>query len=119
MARMREDPKYFSEKFIMYGYQEKGKYHKFLKLWYDKLRKSQILIIKSEDLFTTPLEIYSEVLDFVGLPPFELDEFKHVNKGQYKRKKNVLNEDTKNNLKEFFEPYNEELYRLIGRDMGW
>lgn len=70
-------------------------------------------IIQSEKMKSDSVGIYNQVLEFLELPPFEVEEFKERNKGQYKQK---MKNETREILQEFFKPYNQELYKLLGKE---
>jgi len=95
-----------------------------LEEWYKYFPKKQIMIIKSEDLFKDVNKITNEVFSFLGLSPCELKvnyhflDKKDLNK-QFNIKTKKIGIKVKNELKEYFRPFNEKLYKLIDRDMNW
>jgi len=101
--------------YLVYSYLSRGVYIEQVKNWLNSFPGEQILILKSEDLFSNPQEIYSQVLAFIGLPDWKLDNFKIVNYGHYEG----MAESMENKLREYFESYNHELYDFLGRDFGW
>jgi len=76
--------------------------------------EDQVIVIKSETYFNYPNE-YDRIISFLGLNEYHLDA-SHFRSGNYKTK---MLKETRNKLSDFFEPYNKQLYELIGRDMGW
>jgi hypothetical protein len=55
------------------------------------------------------------VLAFLGLPDLKLENFEIINPGRYEE----MAASTKNKLKEYFNPYNHELYEFLGNNFGW
>lgn len=95
---------------------EESFYAKHIKNWLSLFPKEQLLIIKSEDFFSNTPQIMAEVFDFLGLQNHNINDYEPANKGAYQEK---ISPQTRQLLEEYFRPHNEELYCLIGRDMGW
>ena len=54
-------------------------------------------------------------IEFLGLSKHELNSFE-----SYRMRKNPpINDKTRKKLSDFFRPYNEELYQLLGRNFDW
>ena len=115
--KMAKDKSFYSKEYYWYSYLERGIYSKKIKKWFEIFPKNQFLILKSEDLFSKPSEIFRQTQDFLNIPEIILDEFKTVRKGIYKNKS--ISSNTRKSLSDFFKPYNEELYSLIGVNLGW
>ena len=114
-AQMQADPTYRSEAHHRYSYKLRGCYAEQIERYYRHFPRDQLLIVKSEDLFARPQETYDEILEFLGLPAFELPSTAARNAGGYAEGA-IPEEDA---LRQYFEPHNRQLYSLIGRDMGW
>jgi len=100
-----------------YSYLSRGIYLDQLQNWYRTFRSEQLLILRSEDLFADPDGVFQKVLEFLGLPEFHLESYGASNSGRYGREE--MTERTREQLREFFEPHNQRLYRFLGRDFGW
>jgi tetratricopeptide (TPR) repeat protein len=87
----------------------------FLKNWLDLFPKEQFLIIRSEDLFSKPVETMNQIYKFLEVPKFELANYKVYNSRSY----SPSDEDTYKKLTEFFRPYNEQLEDYLGRKLDW
>ena len=72
-------------------------------------------MLRSEDLYEDPPAVLDQVIDFLGLPPWKLTEFKAYNQKPYPG----LDPETRHQLAAFFAPHNERLYELLGRDLKW
>jgi hypothetical protein len=90
-------------------------YSEQLPAWYQHFSKEQILILKSEDYFKNPTDTFKQVFEFLGVKPFEIILTKEHKKSDYP----PMKPETRQQLKEYFEPFNQQLYQLTGRDFGW
>ncbi len=87
--------------------------------WSEFFPKEQMLVLKSEDFFESPVESLKPVLDFLGLPdwrPKTWDLLYKRNKGTYGE---GMDPATRRRLEEYFEPHNRRLYEYLGVDFGW
>ena len=81
--------------------------------------QEQFFILKSEDFYATPDRKLKEIFQFLGLPdvaPVQQQEYKPFNSSTYQAK---MEPETRKRLLTYFEPYNERLSTLLGRDFGW
>jgi hypothetical protein len=98
-----------------YSYVERGLYVEQLKRWMSVFPREQFLIIKSEDFYKEPERILHQVLTFLGLIPWTPANLKAYHLAEYLG----MNPATRKRLGEYFAPYNQQLYALLGRDLGW
>jgi hypothetical protein len=99
----------------------KGLYVIQLRHWFeamDKIGKNRedILILESQNFKDNTQQGYNQVLDFLGLPHYDLKDTRAKHTGLYR---DELREDTKKHLEEFFRPFNRELYELLGWGPVW
>ena len=106
-----------SDNYYLYAYLDRGIYVDRLKLWMNVFPKKNFLIIKSEDFFDDTSNQYNMVLKFLGLPHLKLEKFKPHMIGKYKEKQ--IDTKLRTQLKEFFKPHNEELYKFLGINYHW
>jgi len=99
---------------IEWSYKARGRYAEQLQRWFKHFPRKRILILKSEDLFDNPQCEMAKVFEFLKLKPFEQSEY-----GVYQKQRYRLYTGTYDYLMDYFEPYNKELYKLLGRDLGW
>ena len=67
-----------------------------------------------------PERTLKEIFLFLGLPelaPVQQQEYKQLNSSTYSQAK--MEPEMRKRLLTYFEPYNERLYTLLGRDFGW
>ncbi|MEH7380605.1 sulfotransferase domain-containing protein [Bacillus sp. JJ1533] len=100
-----------------YRFLERGIYINKIEKWIKVFPQEQMMIIKSEEFYHDPYKVYKEVLAFLNVPVWEPNKFEFINKFRDKYPK--LNETTKQELISYFKPYNERLYRFLGRDLQW
>ena len=85
------------------------------------------MIIQSEKFFSEPKNIMCDVAQFLGLQPFSFDsdELKNAWGGgasnRFKKPGHyvAMKDETKILLNDFFSPFNEKLYNLIGENFNW
>jgi hypothetical protein len=97
------------------GYLARGIYADQLAAWFRLFPREQFLILSSEDFFRDTSAVFSQVLDFLGLAPWQPARFDRYNAAKY----SGLDPATRRRLVEYFAPHNERLYQLVGRDFGW
>ena len=110
------NPFYASVSHRQHSYRSKGVYAQQLEIWLGRFPREQFLFIRSEDLYESPGPTYQTVLDFLDLQPFKVPRFAPKNQYAYK---STLDENTRERLNAFYEPWNHRLYELIDRDLGW
>jgi len=115
VSKMLRDEFYLSKSHRHHSYLQKGIYADQLKTWFDLFPREQILILKSEDLFSDPSTTFRQVLDFLHLPPWEPPEYEKYNALEYQK----IDPSTRKWLAEYFQDHNRRLYDLLGRDFGW
>jgi hypothetical protein len=62
-----------------YAVVDRGRYADQLERWLAVFPREQLLVVRSEDLFSAPGSNYGRVLDFVGLSPFDGVDFRPRN----------------------------------------
>ena len=117
MKKMKTDNSYYDDTYFRYAYLDRGTYITKLKQWFEIFPKNQFLIIQSEKFWLKPSKVYNEVLKFLGLSNFKLNEYKQFRKTIYRNKKIPF--ETRKKLIDFFRPYNEQLYEFLGRRFDW
>ncbi len=101
------------------GYLSRGVYVDQLQRWSEYFSRDQMLVLKSEELYESPVETLKVAQGFLGLPEWEPKAArlpKRRNPGSYER---GMAPATRRKLEEYFRPHNERLYEYLGRDLGW
>jgi len=109
------DKYYDSKNHQFYSYLERGKYVEQLSEWFKHFPREQFLILKSEDFFADPEKEFKKVCAFLNIDQIKLKKYIKRNSESYSK----MNPLTKKQLKEYFEPFNKKLYKLLNRDFGW
>ena len=107
-----------------YDYIDRGKYVEQLENYYNYFDKDNILILNVDEFRTNIDGVLNRVCDFLNIAPFnpetiqEIKQKKH-NVGNYKFPKTPADEEKLNFLKEYYVPFNEKLYELLGERYNW
>lgn len=112
---MRADPDYYSRPHDWYSYRDRGVYAPQLRRWQQTFPASSLLIMPSEELYADPQGTIDQVSSFLDLPPAPLRSAERWN---FKPAEG-MRPDTRAQLQGFYRPHNADLYRLLGRDLGW
>lgn len=94
----------------------RGLYARSLRPWMEKFERGNILILKSEQMFSDPHTALREVFEHLRVRPWAIQPDGIKRKGAYSAK---INPEILDRLAAFYEPYNLELYNLVGKDFGW
>ena len=115
--KMIKDPNYYSWDYDLFGYMQQGIYFENIKKWLEVFPKDQFLFIQSEIFLKNPSIVYHEVLKFLGLSKWEPEEYRLFKKRT--DEKSNIKPELRKQLEEFFKPYNEKLFELIGTKFDW
>lgn len=114
--KILKDEDYRSSRFPAFAYLTRSIYINQIEKWFEYFPKNQILVIKSEDLFEKPKETLKLVFKFLNIPNWTKIKYKKYHSEAGGRK---IDEETRNYLKEYFKPYNLQLYEYLERDFYW
>ena len=115
LERMNADPLYYSKAHDFFAYRDRGVYAPQLRRWLELFPREQLLVLRSEDFYSDPQQVFDEIVRFLGLRPYRLASVPRLNY----RPARTMDPATRAELQAFYRPHNEELYELLGRDMGW
>jgi hypothetical protein len=113
--RMLADSAYFSRPWWDYTYRARGRYAEQLERWLTAFPREQLLVVPSEDLLTEPERTHARVLEFIGALAHRLDAYPRVFERQYE----PMRPETRRQLAADFAEPNQQLYELLGRNLGW
>lgn len=94
-----------------------GIYVNSAKRWLDTFGKENVLVVKAEDFFDDIGKTVREIHEFLGLPPIEPDPHGVLNQNPLQFP--PADEESRAKLREFYRPWNERLYDVLDRDLGW
>ena len=115
LMKMMEDPYYYGYSHRKFSYLSRGRYVEQLERWLQYFPRDQLHVIKSEDFFSNPSEVFHGVEEFLGITAWEPELFGRHNVGRY----DELDEEVRMQLNEYFKPYNERLSDLLGTSFHW
>jgi hypothetical protein len=113
--RMIDDPSYVSFAHQHWSYADQGRYVRGLRRWFDAYPGEQILVLRSEDLYTDPSAVYGQTLSFLGLRPHEPAAFAAWNR----KAKEPIDDLDRAFLEEVLRDDVAELEAFLGRSMRW
>ncbi|MEW6241699.1 MAG: sulfotransferase [Chloroflexota bacterium] len=115
VERITADPLYSTFKHLHYSYKARGRYAEQLKRWFEHFSRDAMLVLSSEELYTSPQAAYRKVIEFLGLSPWEPKEFRAFKQGVYED----IPSESRRRLAAYFKFYNEELRDDLGIDFRW
>lgn len=99
-----------------------GFYALHLERWFKFFNQEQFFILESGQFFDNPDIFTNRAFDFLNLKPYHLGKYDNIDilkrirpKARYPKISDKLGEV----LREFYAPYNNKLYGLLGIDYGW
>jgi hypothetical protein len=106
------------EDYALMPYLQRGVYVEQLKSWLEYFDRQQLLILDGKDFYSDPLKtLHRTTHDFLGLSDWSAEKYhKHYKEGV---KYPLLDTKLHTLLTDFYRPYNQELYQLLGWDLGW
>ena len=114
LARMRTDPHYYSFIHEHLAYLSWGRYAEHLTRWLEVYPADQVLVLRSEDMFLRPDEVYRQVTSFLGLRPFT-PTFRRYNNAPAEPSTDA----TMAWLRDYYEPHNRRLSELLPQAPTW
>jgi len=86
-----------------------------LKSGIKKFSSEQIHIISTEDFSKEPDITLKNIFEFLNVPNKEISNLEKKKVAKY----NKMKDETRKDLLDFFKPYNEQLFDLIGKRFQW
>ena len=115
LEKMLANEDYYSYNHQHYTYLSRGIYLNQIANWMTFFPKEQFLIIKSEEFYSQPELTLKQVIEFLNLPEYNLNSYEEFNAGEYL----PIAETTKQELQNYFQPYNQKLEDYLGRKFDW
>lgn len=109
------DPRFYSFHHDNHSYLARGRYLEHLRPWLTLFPREQLLIMRAEDLFADPIDMFASVQRFLQIPVTEAVPLRRYNE----RSRQPMNDRTRVNLCNYYRPHNAALYEALGEDMGW
>lgn len=113
--RIIDEPGYVSFAHQHFSYVDQGRYERGLARWMKHWPSSQLLILRSEDMYADPARVYDQVTEFLGLAPYSPEEF-----GAWNMKAtSSLSANQTERLQTMLAPSIDATEKLIGRSLQW
>ena len=100
---------------VLFNYLRHGTYVDNLERWLKFFPREQFCIVENKDLSKNPQQVLDKIFEFLDLSSLKLKGEERWNIGKYEKMK----EGTRKTLVDFFEPYNQRLYKLLGQNFSW
>jgi hypothetical protein len=113
--RIMADPNYSTFTHVHYSYLARGRYAEQLPRWLERFSRDQMLFLASEDLSRDPGAAFQRTLAFLGLKAWTPGQFSIFKQGSYEQ----MAPTTRRKLVDYFRPYNQQLYDLLGMKFDW
>lgn len=114
--RILADPNYYSFHHDKHSYLARGRYVEQIRVWQSLFPPERLLIEESSELFRNTPAVFDRVVDFLGLRRWRPPVFTNRFPGQYRDR---MNDSTRAQLVEYFQPFNSQLFQLLGRQFQW
>jgi Sulfotransferase domain len=98
-----------------YAYRRIGIYVHQVQVLMRLFPREQVVIVTTEQLARSPEAVFTRVVRFLELPPWQLRNFERHNSGSYAQ----MAEATRARLVEYYQPYNQALYAYLGMKFDW
>ena len=114
--------------FYFQSYVFRSIYHDQLYRWLRLFPRQQMMIVQSERFFENAAATMNDTAEFLGLEPFDFHSADQLQRSWDAGANNArdmpqgytaMENITRETLTDFFEPYNQQLYRLIDEDYAW
>ncbi|QSB15906.1 sulfotransferase domain-containing protein [Natronosporangium hydrolyticum] len=116
VAKMTDDPGYASHAVQHQAYLARGRYHEQLTRLSDLVGRERLHVIDSEEFFTAPEQVFSQLCEFLEIPPRTTGvRFARHNA----RPRSDLPAGLRRRLEDSFATADEELARWWGRTPSW
>ena len=103
--------------FRLHSYKSRGLYYEQLKRYLNYFSDKNMLVLNSESFFAEPNDTLRMIFEFIGVDSsFTVPSPKPRNVGKNKVE---VDSEVYDYLKDYFEPHNQKLYKLLGRKFSW
>jgi hypothetical protein len=113
--KMIADPRYLSLAHQHQAYASRGCYADQLVRLLELFPPESVLVLDSARLFADPQEQYDRLLDFLGLPSWQLSGSEHANA----RPRSAMPAAVRQRLQNYFAPHDARLTELLGWTPSW
>jgi hypothetical protein len=98
-------------------YKSRGRYAEQLERYAELFPQENMLILVSEEFFSSPQSTLRRVFEFIGVDAgFSVPDLRPANVGS---SRHPVPAEARDYLEGYFEPYNRVLFDLLGRELQW
>lgn len=97
------------------AYVGRGRYAEQLERWFERFPREQLLVVETASLSRGDGEGFARVVEFLGLEPWRPDAFSEHNVASYP----PAETEVRQQLHDYFAPYNRRLFELLGVEFDW
>lgn len=97
-------------------YKKKGLYTNYIDEWIMNYKPENILILSTEEFEIHTKSVYQKICEFLEISVDHNCHFLKYNEGKYQVK---MIEKTRQELQEYYKPFNESLFKKININFGW
>jgi hypothetical protein len=115
LERLGRGEEFQPRNYLRYSYLGKSRYAEHLDRWLEVFGGTQLLICKSEDVFSGNNDALSAIHAFLGITYSRSYLLPTMNASD----RPPLNPEIRGQLADYFDPHNRKLYELVGRDFEW
>ena len=115
MEKMLADPGYYSSAHDFYSYRSRGIYLPQIQNWHKSFPSSQLLVLRSEDMYQDVRGAFNMVSDFLGIPQHKLPDTSVYNAITTSE----IPPASRDLLMEFYAPHNAALACYLEREPLW
>ena len=115
VERLRTDPAYESVAHRHQAYRQRGEYAPQLTRLAGLLGRERLKVVDSHRFFETPQEVYTEILDWLGVTQTRPATFDRYNG----RPRLDMPPELRRSLEQHFAPYDEQLVPWLGHQPSW
>jgi hypothetical protein len=115
LKAMNADPAYYGQAYDFYAYRSRGMYLPQIQNWHDSFPRSQLLVLRSEDMYTDVQGTFDQVCGFLGLPRHGLPSTRPFNAITQSR----IPERERRMLEDFYAAPNRALADYLDRPALW
>lgn len=114
--KMLADESYRAPRFRIFSYKARGLYVDQLEAWAKHFPRERLLVLQTEAYQREPQKVMARTLEFLGLEKWDGFVHEQHNVGGYKES---IGEKVRDELRAYFKPHNERLWKWLGEEWDW
>lgn len=114
-AEWLADPAHYSVHHDNHTYLARGRYAEQLRRYFDVFPREQLLVLPLDALKADASAAFRRIEEHIGIDHHDVDLTPRNARDGYPK----IRPETRERLAAYYEPYNRELYDLLGEDFGW